>query len=227
MTEQTEVLSAAELEGMLAQINTATPSGARNYALLQLMSQTGCRCGEALNVTNADIRREQWLGVPGWIWVLRLPKRATKGCRDRQGIPLTAATRQAIEVWQGRRAELGIGDGPLFCTISHGARPAGFATGDGELVPGRALNSRYVRELVARLAERAGIGKRVHPHMLRHTALTALYDRSRDLRMVQTVAGHADSRMTERYTHVHPVDVALAMGVVGEDEDEGEAVGEP
>jgi integrase/recombinase XerC len=70
--------------------------------------------------------------------------------------------------------------------------------------------------MVAKLAERAGIQRRVHPHMLRHTALTNLYDRTQDLRMVQEVAGHTTSRMTERYTHVHPLAVAEAMGAIEE-----------
>jgi site-specific recombinase XerD len=37
-----------------------------------------------------------------------------------------------------------------------------------------------------------------------------------DLRLVQEVAGHTTSRMTELYTHVHPVAVAQAMGAVEE-----------
>ena len=216
MTQQTDILETDELEALLAQVNTKTPTGARNYALLQLMAQTGVRCGEALQVTAADVRQEEW-GTNGdrvKVWVLRLPARKTKGGKPRQGLPLTVATRQALEVWREKRAALGIGDGPLFCTISEGKRQAGFAKGDGELVPGKALDPRYVRELVARLAARAGIERRVHPHMLRHTALTALYDKTHDLRMVQAVAGHTTSRMTERYTHVHPLAVAEAMGAL-------------
>jgi len=83
-----------------------------------------------------------------------------------------------------------------------------------ELRPGQPLDGRYVRSLVARLATKAGIGRRVHPHMLRHTCLTQLYDRTRNLRLVQDVAGHGSSRHTERYTHVHPVAVAEAMGAL-------------
>jgi integrase/recombinase XerD len=216
MTQETPVLEAQELEGLLAQANTRTLTGARNYALLQVMAQTGVRCGEALQVMAGDVRQEEW-GTNGGrvkVWVLRMPAKTTKGGTPRQGLPLTAATRQALEVWQAKRAALGIGDGPLFCTVSEGKRQSGFAQGDGELVPGRALNPAYVRALVARLAKQAGIGRRVHPHMLRHTALTALYDKTRDLRMVQTVAGHTTSRMTERYTHVHPLAVAEAMGAL-------------
>ena len=217
MTQETAVLESAELEHLLAQVNTKTPTGARNYALLQLMAQTGVRCGEALQVKASDVRQEDW-GTNGdrvKVWVLRLPAKSTKGGKSRQGLPLTVATRQALEVWQEKRAALGIGDGPLFCTISEGTwRGSGVTEGEGELVPGRELNPRYVRDLVKRLARKAGIERRVHPHMLRHTALTALYDKTHDLRMVQAVAGHTTSRMTERYTHVHPLAVAEAMGAL-------------
>lgn len=213
---ETEVLEAQELEAILEQVNTRTPTGARNFALLQLMAQTGIRCGEALQVTAADIRQEEWRtnGDRVKVWALRLPRRTTKGKQDRQGLPLSPAVRQALEVWQEKRAALGIKGGPLFCTISDGNRAAHFAEGEGKLTPGKPLDSRYVRDLVKRLAAKAGITRRVHPHMLRHTALTALYDRTQDLRLVQTVAGHTTSRMTERYTHVHSIAVAKAMGAI-------------
>lgn len=224
MNVETAILEPGELERLLSQVNTRTPTGARNYALLQLMAQTGIRCGEALQVKASDIRQETWgsNGEEMRLWVLRLPKRATKGQQARGGIPLAPATRQAIELWEQKRTALGIRGGPLFCTISQGmrchGRPGneGFEAGAAEttLRPGQALNPRYVRELVARLASGAGIQRRVHPHMLRHTALTALYDRTQDLRLVQHVAGHTTSRMTERYTHVHPLAVARAMGAV-------------
>ena len=230
MTQDTPIMEQDELDALLGAINTRTPTGARNYALLQLMAQTGIRCGEALQVQAADIRQEDWPGNGGTVrvWVLRLPRRATKGQQGRQGLPLAPATRQALDSWQEKRAALGIRGGPLFCTISKGKRAHGTpgagdkpgAFGEGvtvtDLKPGAALNPRYVREMVAKLAERAGIQRRVHPHMLRHTALTNLYDRTQDLRMVQEVAGHTTSRMTERYTHVHPLAVAEAMGAIEE-----------
>lgn len=218
MTEETEVLEAHELEALLRQANVKTPTGARNHALLQLMVQTGIRCGEALQVTPADVRRETWGNGEGRtkVTVLRLPKHKTKGKQDRQAIPLSRETVTALEVWQAKRAGLGIKGGPLFCTVSSGRREAGFAR-DADLRPGQPLDSRYVRNLVARLADKAGIEKRVHPHMLRHTALTNLYDKTLDLRLVQQVAGHTTSRMTERYTHVHPLSLAQAMDAVEEE----------
>jgi site-specific recombinase XerD len=224
----TEVLDHNEAEALLAAISTRYPTGARNYALLQLMLQTGIRCGEALAVRAADIRQEEWPNNGGTVkvWVLRLPRRATKGQQARQGIPMAPATREAIERWQEKRAKLGIRrGGPLFCTISRGTRIHGKPSAQGfeaasqvtQLRPGEPLDSRYVRKMVADIAKRAGIERRVHPHMLRHTALTNLYDTTSDLRMVQEVAGHTTSRMTERYTHVHPLAVARAMGAIEEE----------
>ena len=217
MTRETEVLEQAELESLLAQVNSRTPSGARNFALLQLMAQTGIRCGEALQVTAADIRQDDYPKNGGTVkvWTLRLPTRATKGKKARDPIPLTAATRRALDAWQAKRVALGAPGGPMFCTITDGA-VKGFG-GEADTQPGKPLNPRYVRELVARLAAKAGIGRRVHPHMLRHTALTALYDKTQNLLLVQGVAGHSTSRMTERYTHVHPLAVAEAMGAIGEE----------
>jgi site-specific recombinase XerD len=215
MTQVTPTLEPAELDALLGGINRRVPSGARNYALLQLMAQTGIRCGEALNVEPGDIRQETWGSNGGEVrvWVLRLPRKATKGQQDRQGIPLAAATRAALEAWQEQRKALGIRGGKLFCTVSAGKRKAGFSVSE-VLKPGEPLDSRYVRALVARLAKKAGIARRVHPHMLRHTALTALYDRTKDLRLVQQAAGHTTARMTERYTHVHDLALAEAMGAV-------------
>ena len=225
------MLEPEELKALLAQINTRTPSGARNYALLQLMAQTGVRCGEALQIkATGDIRQEMWEANGGkvQVWVLRLPRRATKGKQPRQGIPLAPEMRLALEHWQAKRDALGIRGGPLFCTVSAGQATGQFAKADTVLRPGEPLDGRYIRDLVKRLAAKAGIERRVHPHMLRHTMLTAPYDTTRDLRMVQEVAGHTTSRMTERYTHVHPVAVARAMGALdGQQEATTDTTGAP
>lgn len=54
---------------------------------------------------------------------------------------------------------------------------------------------------VQRVADCAGLG-RVHPHALRHTCLTRLYEETGDVRLVQEFAGHSDPMTTARYTRV-------------------------
>ncbi|MFC1737976.1 tyrosine-type recombinase/integrase [Planctomycetota bacterium] len=57
---------------------------------------------------------------------------------------------------------------------------------------------RSIYAKVKRIGEQAGIGK-LHPHMLRHTYLTRLYNVEKDLRFVQDQAGHASPTTTAIY----------------------------
>lgn len=55
---------------------------------------------------------------------------------------------------------------------------------------------------VKRLAQRQGIWKRVHPHLLRHSCASHVLESSGDLRGVQELLGHADIATTQIYTHL-------------------------
>ena len=223
-----EALTAEQLEDLLKAIESRSPSGKRNLALLTLMADTGLRIGEALALTTKDLVTEA-----GQIMAVKI--RHGKGDRAAN---LAVSRRAAVRLakWLVARAAQGIGNGALFCTISRGRRVHGRATSEGfaegtevvELEPGKAISAEYVRQLVARLAERAGIDARVTPHTLRHTFATHLLRETGNLKLVQQALRHADAATTARvYSHLQDAEVADAVRALRDEAPEvrGEAEG--
>jgi site-specific recombinase XerD len=92
-------------------------------------------------------------------------------------IPLAPRTARAIDLAVGERLE-----GPLF--VGQDGRP---------------MTRDAAARVVRRLAKAAGISKRIGPHSLRHSFITAALDAGVPLREVQEAASHADPRTTMRY----------------------------
>ena len=92
-------------------------------------------------------------------------------------IPLAPRTARTVYLAIGERSE-----GPIFVTD----------TGDR-------MNRHQAARVVRRLARHAGIDKRISPHSLRHSFITAALDAGVLLRDVQEAASHADPRTTMRY----------------------------
>jgi site-specific recombinase XerC len=61
---------------------------------------------------------------------------------------------------------------------------------------------RFARKVVTNCGQRAGLSRPVSSHDLRATFLTAVYNKTKDLRAAQELAGHASSNTTETYTGV-------------------------
>ncbi len=208
------VLTADELNALLAQVNPATVVGLRNKAMLKVMAYGGLRVSEIAALRTKDVRHEGKRTV--------LDVRAGKGNRDRT-VPLADHVAETLGAWMAKRRDLGIPNGAVFCTVSEGRDVHPVATADGlsadqvtesALVPGKPVSPRYVQALVPRLAERAGIEKRVTPHVLRHTAATMTLRAHGDVRRVQTLLGHSSVQTTQVYTHVDEADVAEAVDLV-------------
>ncbi len=67
---------------------------------------------------------------------------------------------------------------------------------------GMKYSGESVLKIVRKSAQRAGINRRITPHMLRHSFATHLLEDGTDLRYIQALLGHSSSRTTEIYTHV-------------------------
>ena len=93
-------------------------------------------------------------------------------------IPLAPRTARSIDRYIDERTT-----GPIFLNHDHTRR----------------LDRHASARIVRRLAKRAGITKRISPHSLRHSFITAALDAGVPLRDVQEAASHADPRTTMRY----------------------------
>ena len=176
-----EVLTTDEVYALLKACGRGA-AGRRNRALLILLWRGGLRVSEALDLMPKDVDLER-----GEIRVLH-----GKGDKDRiVGLDPDAAA--LLAQWELERKRLNIPRTRHYlCVISSPN-------------VGDRMHSAYVRNLCKRLARRAGVEKRVHPHGLRHTYASFLLDNGVDIHHIQRMLGHTSIATTERYAnHINP-----------------------
>jgi integrase/recombinase XerC len=169
-------LTIEEMGRLLNAPDLSTPLGQRDRALLELLYASGLRVSELVGLTLEQVDLESnEIRVMG------------KGAKERvvlMGEPAAAALKSHLE--HGRLELLGKKRSQALFLSRYGQR----------------LLARDVQKLLEHYAKKADIGKRVHPHMLRHTFATHLLDGGADLRVVQELLGHARLTSTQIYTHV-------------------------
>ena len=88
--------------------------------------------------------------------------------------------------------------------------------GNGSKIGSR-INDAYIRNLLPRLAKKAGIEKRVHAHGLRHSHAFELANEGVPIHIIQKQLGHSNLSVTNRYIdHLNPTEVADAMRCASE-----------
>ncbi|WP_430811206.1 MULTISPECIES: site-specific tyrosine recombinase/integron integrase [unclassified Carboxylicivirga] len=73
---------------------------------------------------------------------------------------------------------------------------------------GGTYSASSIQKILKRTAVKAGIDKRVTPHMLRHSFATHLHDKGVDIRNIQRLLGHSSTKTTEIYTHISKRDIS-------------------
>ena len=178
-----EPLAADEVRALLTACRADRLSGMRDHALLVVLWRGGLRIGEALRLRSSDVNF-----ADGTVRILH-----TK-TRQARTVGLDDAALAAVSAWVGARDGAGIGPGPLFCRL-HGQ-------------PGAPLSSRYVRQQMGRLAVRAGLQHRVHPHGLRHTHAVELRREGWPVQEISRQLGHSSIGTTQVYVdHLYPAEV--------------------
>ena len=173
-------LSRAEVDALIAAAAARDGAqGLRLACMVELLYASGLRVSELTALPLAVLARD-----PAYLMV------KGKGGKERLA-PLNAAARTAVKAYLDVRK--------VFLPKGDAANPWLFPSrGKG----GR-LTPRRLAQLLDEAAADAGIDPaRVSPHVLRHAFATHLLEGGADLRVVQTLLGHADIATTQIYTHL-------------------------
>ncbi len=180
-------LSAGEVELLLDAAHAAAEPATgparlralRLACLLEVLYATGLRVSELVGLPRAALKGDQrMLTVKG------------KGGRERI-VPLNTKAREALDRFleATRPAQTSLFAEPKWLFPSWGEA-------------GHFTRQKFARDLKA-LGARVGLDEeRLSPHVLRHAFASHLLDRGADLRVLQTLLGHADISTTQIYTHV-------------------------
>ena len=169
-----EPLKEGEISAILDSINAGTVLGARNYALVSLMLDTGLRLSETANLKTDDVHLED-----------RYVKVLGKGSKERFVAFGAACQRSLIDYRMHFRVE-----------PAH-ERIAEFFIG----IDGYPLSPAGVKSFITRLGRSAGV-PRLHPHLLRHTYATSFLINGGDAFLLKQNLGHSTLSMVENYLHI-------------------------
>lgn len=172
-------LEPEEARAVIAAIDTSSPRGRRDHALLLLLYNTGARISEALAVRSSDLRLDR----PRQVRFLG------KGRKERI-CPLWPETASAL-----RRITRAEGNNDVLFQSRQGTP----LTRDG---------AAYLLQKYVRLATKSNSAlrlRRVTPHMLRHSCAVALLQAGVDVTVIRDYLGHASVSTTSRYitTNLH------------------------
>ena len=171
-----DLMSFEELTRLLAAPDTSTLSGLRDKAMLELLFSTGLRVSELASLNNdLDIDSDEF-SIRG------------KGEKVRV-VFISPEARSAVKEYLKKRNDM---EDAMFVNSVRDPK---------KKAPTR-LTPRSIERIVKIYAIKAGISKKVTPHVIRHSFATDLLSNGADLRSVQMLLGHANIATTQIYTHV-------------------------
>ena len=170
------VLTHHEVDLLLSQPDATKPRGQRDKAMLELLYATGLRVSELVGLKVSDINLEA-----GYV------RTVGKGSKERM-VPMGEKASNALRDY--------LSDGRIGL-LKKRTSPNLFVNTRAE-----PLTRQGFWKIIKRYGMLAGIGKKITPHILRHSFASHLLEGGADLRAVQVMLGHADISTTQIYTHV-------------------------
>jgi integrase/recombinase XerD len=177
-----KALSEAEVEALIASVVGDDAAARRDRAMVELLYGSGLRISELVGLSLGDLDLDA-----GMLRVLG------KGSKERV-VPVGRLALKALGEW------LDAGGRPHL-------EPERWARrGDAEALflnqRGGRLSRQGAWAIIHRYGEKAGLGDRLTPHVLRHSCATHMLDHGADIRTVQELLGHASISTTQIYTLV-------------------------
>ncbi|MCX6716073.1 MAG: tyrosine-type recombinase/integrase [Candidatus Taylorbacteria bacterium] len=174
-----DLISPEELHRLISAPNGKDLKSLRDRAILELLFSTGLRVSELCSLTRDVDFDEDSFSVRG------------KGEKIRV-VFISDEARKAVKEYLNKRTDV---DDALFVRLDREGREDPKKSDLG-------LDPRSVQRIVKYWAIRAGISKKVTPHIVRHSFATDLLHNGADLRAVQLLLGHSNISTTQIYTHV-------------------------
>ena len=168
-----DTLTIEEIDRLIAAVEGPTAKGRRDSAMLEVLYSCGLRVSELVALRMGDLFfGEGYIRVTG------------KGDKQRL-VPISDTARERIYAYLDERAPASSNEEVLFLNNR-----------------GKQLTRVMVFTILKEAARRAGIEKRISPHIFRHSFATHLLEGGAGIRQVQELLGHESILTTEIYTHL-------------------------
>jgi site-specific recombinase XerD len=172
-----DLITRDELLRLLDAPDTSTVQGLRDKAILETLFSTGLRISELCSLSREIDLKSDELSVRG------------KGEKIRV-VFISEEAKSAIKVYLSKRKDL---NDALFVQDTANNKAQKDAN---------PISPRSIQRILKHYAIKAGISKKVTPHVIRHMFATDLLSNGADLRSVQVLLGHANIATTQIYTHI-------------------------
>lgn len=173
-----ETLSLKEIDQLIAAIDLTHPQGERNRSIIETLYGCGLRVSELINLKISDLFFDE-----GFIKV------TGKGDKQRF-VPIGPYTQKYILIYKDEIRN--------HQNIQKNQEDILFLNRRGHQLT-RAMIFTMIREL----GKKAGLSKKLSPHMFRHSFATHLLENGADLRSIQQMLGHESITTTEIYVHTN------------------------